>query len=111
MRGQAAGHHGDQRAVAQSHDRGRFRVRAGHLCLPDDFNTLEQPPRLLLGQHRGRAAFDDMLGPAHRVRKINREHLADHEPVEQHANCGEVQFDGRLGRRLLQPLYACRDTS
>ena len=45
-----------------------------------------------------------MLGPAHRVRRVDCEDLADHEPVEQHPDRGEVQFDGRLGVRGLQPL-------
>jgi len=35
------------------------------------------------------------------------EDLADREPVEQHPNRREMQFDGRLGSRRLQPLYVC----
>jgi len=35
------------------------------------------------------------------------EDLADREPVEQHPNRREMQFDGRLGSGRLQPLYVC----
>jgi hypothetical protein len=60
---------------------------------------------LLLGERRGLAAFDDMLWPAHRVRGVDGEDLADDQPVEQHADGGKVQLDGRLGRCRLQHLY------
>jgi hypothetical protein len=43
------------------------------------------------------------------MRRIDREDLADYEPVKQHADGGEVQFDGRLGGGRLQRLYIRRD--
>jgi hypothetical protein len=43
------------------------------------------------------------------VRRVDGEDLPDHEPVEQHTDRGEVQFDGRLGGRRLQNLYIGRD--
>jgi hypothetical protein len=46
-----------------------------------------------------------MLGAAHRVCWVDGEDLADDEPVEQHANCGQMQFYGRLGGRRLQHLH------
>jgi hypothetical protein len=45
------------------------------------------------------------LGPAHRVRRVDGEDLADHQPVEQHADRSEMQFDGRFSGRGLQHLY------
>jgi hypothetical protein len=71
----------DQRAVAQA-DQGR-RVEA-----------FEQAAGLLLGKDGGLAATHHVLGPANRMRRIDGEDLADHEPVEQHANGGQVQFVG-----------------
>ena len=50
----------------------------------------EQPAGLLLGQHRRLAAAHDVLGPAHRMRRVDGEDLADHQPVEQHADRREV---------------------
>jgi hypothetical protein len=39
------------------------------------------------------------------VRRIRGQNLADDKPVEQHANCGQMQFDGPLGGRRLQHLH------
>ena len=69
-----------------------------------DIDAVEQLAGLLGGQHRGLAALDDMLGPAHGVRRVDGEDLADDQPVEQHADRGEVLLDGRLGGRGLQRL-------
>jgi hypothetical protein len=65
----------------------------------------KQPPGLVLGEHRRLAAFHDMLRPTHRMRRVDREDLADDEPIEQHADRGKVLFDGRPGRRAL---FHCR---
>ena len=69
-----------------------------------DIDAVEELAGLVRGQHRGLAACDDMLGPAHRMRRIDGEDLADDEPVEQHADRREVLLDGRLGGRRLQRL-------
>ena len=45
-----------------------------------------------------------MLRAAHRMRRVGREHLADDQPVEQHADGGEVLLDRRLGGGFLQRL-------
>jgi hypothetical protein len=67
-----------------------------------DIDDGEQPAGLLLAEHRRFAALDDVLGPAHRMRRIDRENLADDEPVEQHADRGQMLLDGRSrGRALL----------
>ena len=50
-----------------------------------------------------------MFRAAHRMRRIDREHLADDQPVEQHAHGGEVLLDGRLGGGFLQRLDIGRD--
>jgi hypothetical protein len=45
-------------------------------------------PGLVLSEDRRLAAAHDVLGPAHCVRRVDGEDLADHEPVEQHADRG-----------------------
>ena len=82
-RAKLIGHQRDQRPIAQADD-GR------------DIDAVEQLARLRRRQHRRLAALDDVLRPAHRVGGIDREDLADDEPVEQHADRGEVLLDGRL---------------
>ena len=37
--------------------------------------------------------------------RVDGEDLTDNQPVEQHADRGQMQFYGRLGRRRLQHLY------
>jgi len=59
---------------------------------------------LVLGEHRSLAPAHDVLGSAHRVGRVHGQHLADDQPIEQHADGGEVLLDRRLGRRLLQHL-------
>ena len=63
-----------------------------------------QPPGLVLGQYRGFAAFHNVLRPAHRMGRVCGKDLADHQPVEQHTDGGQVLFYGRLGVRGLQRL-------
>jgi hypothetical protein len=43
-------------------------------------------------QHPRLAGLHDVLGPAHRRRRIVRHDLADHQPVEHHAHGGELLF-------------------
>src|SRR4051794_28454426 len=43
------------------------------------------------------------------MRRIDREHLADNEPIEQYAHGSKVLFDDRLGGGLLQRLDVGRD--
>jgi hypothetical protein len=64
---------------------------------------------LLLGEDRRLSALHDVLGPAHGMRRIDCEDLADDQPVEQHADRGQVQLNGRLGVRGLQRLDVGRD--
>jgi hypothetical protein len=52
---------------------------------------------LRLGRDRRLAAFDHVLWPAHLVRRVDRENMADDGPVEQHADRGEVLFLVRPG--------------
>jgi hypothetical protein len=66
-------------------------------------DAIEQASRFLFGQHRRLAPFDDVLGAPHGMRRIDGEHLADDEPVEQYEDGGEVQLR-RLGGRPLQHL-------
>jgi hypothetical protein len=69
----------------------------------------ESRARLLAVKHR-RAAFGyNMFGPAHRVRRIHFDGLADDEPVKEHANSGQVLLDRRLGKALAKALHVARD--
>ena len=60
--------------------------------------------RLFAGQHRGLAGLDDVLGAAHRMRRIGRDDLAGDQPVEQHADGGQVLLDRRLLKILAERL-------
>jgi hypothetical protein len=51
-----------------------------------------------------RRTAHDVLGTAHGLRRADDEHSAGDQPVERHADRGEVLLDGRLGRRGLQRL-------
>jgi hypothetical protein len=55
-----------------------------------------QDAGLVGGEHGRLAAFDDVLGAAHRGGGIAGEDAAGDEPIEQHADGGEVLLDGRL---------------
>src|SRR5260221_8935250 len=57
----------------------------------------------------GLAAFDGMFRAADRVRRVAGEDLADDQPVEEHAEGGEVLLHGRLGELVLQDLDIGRD--
>ena len=78
---EAVGEGGDQRAVAQiAQRRGR--------------NGVEQ---LAPFEHRRLAGLDYMLRPAHRRRRVGRQHLPGDQPVEQHPHGSELLLDA--GRR------------
>jgi hypothetical protein len=68
-----------------------------------DTSMLSRSSRVCFGrQHRGFAALDDMLVPAHGMGRVRGEELADHQPVEQHADRGQVLLDRRFGGRGLK---------
>ena len=82
--GEGVRHHGDQGAIPQAHD--RIGVHTG------------QQSRGFPGRkHRGRSLAHRMAGPADGMRRVRRDDLAGHQPVEQHAYAGEVLLDGRCG--------------
>jgi Periplasmic binding proteins and sugar binding domain of LacI family len=88
--GEGEGHHRNQRPIAETHQ-GR--------CV----DAVQQLAGLFVGQYRGLAGFDDVFRAAHRMRRIGRDNLADDEPVEQHADRGEVLLDRRLLEILPKP--------
>ena len=90
--GEGEGHHRNQRSIPQA-DHGRH------------IDAVEQRARLFAAQHRGLAGLDDVLGAAHRMGRIGRDDLAGDQPVEKHADGGEVLLD----RRLLEILGHCLD--
>ena len=98
----AVDHDADQRAVAQPDERRHLPLES--VLGLDGFCHLdagEQSARLVLAQDRRLAALDDVLGAAHRMRRVDRQHLADDEPVEQHADRRQVLLDGRPRRGAL----------
>jgi len=40
-------------------------------------DALQQASRLILGEHRRLTPTHDVLGPAHRMRRVHCEHLSD----------------------------------
>ena len=65
--------------------------------------------RFVAVEHRRLAFFDDMLGPAHRGGRVLLDHLADDQPIEQHADRGQVLLDGRRLIAARQDLDIGRD--
>jgi hypothetical protein len=90
--GEGVGHDPDQGAVAQA-DEGR------------GVDALDQRAGLVGREHGGLAALDDVLGAANRGGGIAGEDAAGDEPIEQHADGGEVLLDGRLRHPVLERLY------
>jgi hypothetical protein len=65
---EAVNHHADERAITQADD-GR------------NIDAVEQMADLVFGEHRRLTPPHDMLGPAHRMRRVDGEDLADDEPA------------------------------
>ena len=59
-------------------------------------DAVEERARFVGGQHAGFAALDDVLGAAYRGGRIDGDDMAGDQPVEQHADGGQVLLDGRL---------------
>jgi hypothetical protein len=72
-------------------------------------NGLEQDAHLLGRQDRRLSFLDTVLGPAHRVRRVERDDLARDEPIEEHPDGGEVLLDSRLGMFRHQKLDGSGD--
>ena len=64
-----------------------------------DRQAIEELSRLLGRQHRGLALRDDMLWTPNGGGRVVGHHLADHQPIEEHADGGETLLDG--GRRVV----------
>jgi len=45
------------------------------------------------------------------MRRVNRNHLADHEPIEQHADAGKVLLNGRRREPMADLLYIGSDVN
>ena len=80
--GEGKNQEADQRPVAQAHD-GR------------GVDAVEELARLRRRQDRGLAGPNHVFGAPHRGGGIDRQNLADHQPVEQHADGGQPLFHGR----------------
>jgi hypothetical protein len=64
---------------------------------------------LVGGEHRRLATFDHMLRAAVGMGRIGGEHAAGDQPVEQHANGGQMLFCGRFLEAALHRLDVCGD--
>jgi hypothetical protein len=82
-------HQTDQRAIPQADE------RAG-------FDGIEEIARFVAREDRRFSFFHRVLGPAHDGSRIPGKHLAKHEPIEEHAQRGQVLFDRRVRQRALQ---------
>jgi hypothetical protein len=85
-------------------------VPVRQLDCASDRNAGEEGMRFVNRQHRGLAAPDHMLGPAHRGGGIDGDDMAGEQPVEQHGDSRQVLLDCRLLENLAESLGAgtCR---
>ena len=96
--GEGIDHRADQRPVAQTDQRRLFGFGSVlAFRLSDGLDAVEQLSGLLGRQHRRFALLDDVFGAAHGVGRIHVEDVAGHQPVEEHAECGQGLLD--RGRR------------
>ena len=86
--GERVNHDADEGPVAEADD------RAG-------VDGVQQLSGLLGGEHGRFALLDDVRGPSDRGRRIDRQDMADDQPVAQHANGGQVLL--HRGRLLVFP--------
>lgn len=88
---EAVEHGGDERAVAQAHQR-------------ISRNGIQELPSFFGREHGRFALLDDVLGAAHGRGRIEVDDLADHQPVKKHADGGQVLLHGRVGEPDGEPL-------
>lgn len=86
----------DERAIPQARERA---------CI----NGSDEGARFLAAQHRRAALGDDVPRPAHRVRRVRVDDLADDEPVKQHAYRRQVLLYGRFGESHKKTLHIASD--
>jgi len=101
--GEGVAHHGNQGPVAEA-DEYRFIWFDSSFIVLNGFDGFEKGAHLLRREHRGLTFFDAVLRPANGVRGVHGHDLAGDEPIEEHANGGEVLLDrglGTLGAELL----------
>jgi hypothetical protein len=100
---EAVSHETDQGPVAQSDLVGLVR-RSTLLVHFDDGNAVEQRAGLVGGQNRRFYFLYDLFWAAHGMGRVDVDYMAAHEPVEQHADRGQMLLDGRrrdLGLKIL----------
>ena len=90
------GHDADQCPVPQAHER-------------RGIDAVEKRPRILYRKHRGLATVDDVFGPANGVGRVDGEDLTGHQPIEAHANGGEVLLHRRLAVGLVGVLMGLQE--
>ena len=88
---EAVDEHAEEGAVAQARKR-------------REVDAVEQGSSFCGGEDRSLAGLDDVFGSAHRCCGIEGEDLADDEPVEEHAQRGQVLLDARSGKRARELL-------
>lgn len=82
--GEGKSHDGDEGAIAQTDDGGSV-------------HAVEQLAGLDRRDHRRSPLADGVTRTPDGVRRVGGDHLAGDQPVEEHADAGQVLFDGRGG--------------
>jgi len=92
--GERVRHEGDERPIAEPHDTGFLFFRS---VIVDHglryLDAVEQHPRLVRGQDGRLALLGRVARPADGGRRVERHHLADHEPIKEHPDRGERLLD------------------
>ena len=83
----------DHRAVAQANKRRFFCFSSGLTRLSGDRDAVQQLAGLFGREHGRLAFFHDVLGAAHGMSGVDVQDVADDQPVEQHAQRGQVLLD------------------
>ena len=97
--GEGEHHRGDDRPVAQADEVRAFDLVALRVDADDALyrDAVEEDAGLIGGEHRRFAFVDDVFGAADRMGGVDGDDLAGNQPVEEHADGGELLLDRGLG--------------
>jgi hypothetical protein len=99
----AVNHDGDECAISQADERGFLGCGFAAPGVSDDRNAIEQLPGFLGREHRGLALLHHIFRTAHGVGGVYLDDMAEHQPIEEHAQRGQVLF--HRGRRERFPSW------
>ena len=95
---------GDDRPIAEADD-----TRPSGAVLRGD--GIEEVAGLVGGEYRGLAFFHYILRPTNHARGVGGHDLTQNKPIEEHADGGELHFDGRRRYPLLEFFDISRDVN